>query len=132
MSISNGYPNYNQEKRIPRYRNFLDNIENSNFKRERGNFYNSINNNISTSLSSYDKYNLYRIQNTRENNFVSSTNRARSRSRSPCFCGCHTNNESSYIQKCHCISACRCDDIRWCSGLSRYPSHTPSLRCPWP
>ena len=95
MSISNKQPNYNQENRIPRYKNFLDN--NLKSGRERGHFYNSINNDISTSLSSYDTNNLYRIQNTRENNYLNSINR--NRSRSPCFCGCHTNNESNYY---HC------------------------------
>jgi hypothetical protein len=55
-------------------------------------FLNSLNNNInniSTSLSSFDKYPNSSIY--YNNPYRSSNNR--SRSRSPCFCGCHSHEE---------------------------------------
>ena len=105
MEISSKYSNINKEVRIPRYRNFLQNITNSNskYRRERENILYSINNNISTSISSYDKNNdnnIYRY--TGENNFIKTTNKNRSPSRIPCFCGCHLNDECIHSTN-HCI-----------------------------
>ena len=111
MEISNKYSYMRQENRIPRYRDFLHNTSysNSNYRRERENYLYSINNNISTSFSSFDKINdknLHRYN--QENNIVKSTNGSRSRSRSPCFCGCHLNDECIYPPN-HCIPLCHYD-----------------------
>ena len=100
---------YQGNNRIPRYRHFIQETTNSNIRRERENVLNSINNNISTSLSSYDRYNneknnFYKMKPTRDNNILnSSSNKSRSRSRSPCLCGCHSNEECIYVPECHCI-----------------------------
>ena len=106
MELSSNYPFNYQENRIPRNTYLLENNTGSNYRRGRENFLNSINNNISTSLSSYDKINEknnnYLIQHTQENNILNST-KNRSRSRSPCFCGCHSNDESAYIPEYHLI-----------------------------
>ena len=101
MEISSNYYYCNQDNRIPS--SFLQNITNSNCMRVRDKFWNSINNNISTSLSSYDinnEKNICRNQNTRENNFLIS---------SPYFCGCHPNNECIYIPECHCMPIYHCN-----------------------
>ena len=96
MSIN--YPYNYQKNRIPRYGYCNQNTNNSYYKLERNNYLNSIDNNISTSFSSYNKYN-------RKNNIDSSVNRNKKRvvSRSPCSCGCHSNEECSYISdnRCH-------------------------------
>ena len=103
-SKSNPY-NY-QESRIPRYRYFFENTKGSNYRIGRENFLNSLNNNISTSLSSYEKNNEknnnYLIQPTQENNILNSSKNI-SRSRSPCLCGCHSNEESVHIPEYHLI-----------------------------
>ena len=106
MEIGNNYQNNN---RIPKYRHYVQDTTNSNFKRE--NVYNSINNNISTSLSSYDKnnneknLNYYKMKLNRENNIMNSSSRGsrRSRSRSPCLCGCHSNEERINVPEIHCV-----------------------------
>ena len=111
MEISNNYSYMRQENRIPRYRDFLHDTtnSNSNYRRDRENYMYSINNNISTSLSSYDKINdKNALRYTKENNIIKTTNR--SRSRSPCFCGCHLNDECIYPPN-HCIPICQCDHI---------------------
>ena len=85
--------------------NYQENIfprNNLNYRRKRDNFLNSINNNISTSLSSNEKNSLYRIQYTKENNSLNRS-KNRSRSRSPCFCGCHSNEECLLIPNYHCV-----------------------------
>jgi hypothetical protein len=81
MEISNNYSYMRQENRIPRYRDFLHDTtnSNSNYRRERENYLYSINNNISTSLSSYDKINdKNALRYTKENNIIKTTNRSRS------------------------------------------------------
>ena len=111
MEISNNYSYMRQENRIPRYRDFLHDTTNSNSnnRRERENYLYSINNNISTSLSSYDKINDKNAHRyTKENNIIKTTNR--SRSRSPCFCGCHLNDECIYPPN-HCTPICHYDHI---------------------
>lgn len=86
------YPYNYKENRIPKYTDLKQNTNNSYYKLERNNYLKSIDNNISTSFSSYNKYNI-------KNNIDSSldTNRRRVVSRSPCSCGCHSNEECSYI-----------------------------------
>jgi hypothetical protein len=56
-------------------------------------------NNISTSLSSFDKYNLNNNTNSYYNNPFRSS-KSRSRSRSPCFCGCHGHDECINLNDC--------------------------------
>ena len=94
------YPYNYQEIRIPRYGDLKQNTNNSYYKLERNNYLNSVDNNISTSFSSYNKYNI-------KNNLDSSLNKIRKRivSRSPCSCSCHSNEECSYIldNRCHCL-----------------------------
>ena len=75
-----------------RYNNLFSETNYSDYRRERDMFLNSLNNNInniSTSLSSFDKYPNSSIY--YNNPYRSSNNR--SRSRSPCFCGCHSHEE---------------------------------------
>ena len=94
------YPYNYQENRIPKYGDLKQNKNNSYYKLERNNHLNSIDNNISTSFSSYNKYNI-------KNNLDSSLNRSKKRviSRSPCSCGCHSNEDFSYLSdnRCHCL-----------------------------
>ena len=96
-----------QDDRFPRYGSNSQNITISNNRRDRDNYLNSINNNISTSLSSYDKSNeknkYYTYQQTRENNLLNFKERKRSRSRSPCCCGCHLNKEYCNSLEYNCI-----------------------------
>ena len=110
MNASYSYPYNYQDNRIPRYGNFMQDSNYSNYRRDKDNFLNSLNNNISTSLSSYDKYNdnknINRIQYNRNNNILNSSldrSKNKSRSRSPCSYGCHSNEKLYYIPKYHCI-----------------------------
>ena len=99
--------NYQDNNRIPKYRHFAQDTNNSSYKRENG--YSSINNNISTSLSSYEKNNneknFFKMKLNRENNIINTSSRGtrRSRSKSPCQCGCHSNEECVYVPEIHCI-----------------------------
>ena len=66
----------------------------------RENFFNS---NLSTSLSSYDKNNnekksVFKIMKQGKDNRIINT---RYRSRSPCLCGCHSNEGCLYVPRCH-------------------------------
>ena len=83
-----------RDSRFP-YTNLFSETNYSNFRRERDSFYNSYNNNninnISTSLSSLEKINY--------NNPYRSY-QSRSRSRSPCFCGCHSHEECLNLHEC--------------------------------
>ena len=99
--------NYQDNNRIPKYRHFTQDTNNSSYKRENG--YSSINNNISTSLSSYERNNneikFSKMKLSRENNIINTSSRGtiRSRSKSPCQCGCHSNEECVYVPEIHCI-----------------------------
>ena len=55
------YPYNYQENRIPRYEELKKNANSSYYKLEKNNYLNSIDNNISTSFSSYNKYNKKNI-----------------------------------------------------------------------
>ena len=83
-----------RDSRFP-YTNLFSETNYSNFRRERDSFYNSYNNNninnISTSISSLEKINY--------NNPYRSY-QSRSRSRSPCFCGCHSHEECLNLHEC--------------------------------
>ena len=97
-NILNMNKNYNsiRDSRFPRYTNLFSETNYSNFRREHDSFYSSLNknnniNNISTSLSSFDKYNY---------NYPNRLSQSRSRSRSPCFCGCHSHEECINLNEC--------------------------------
>ena len=81
---------------LPKYSNLFSETNYSNYRRERDSYLNSYNNNninnISTSLSSFEKYNINNPSNLYYNNPYR-LSQSRSRSRSPCFCGCHSHED---------------------------------------
>ena len=99
---NNNFSNSIRDTNFSKYNNLFSETNYSNYRRERDSFYNSLNNynninNISTSLSSFDKINYsnpYRI------------NKSRSRSRSPCFCGCHPYEDCVHHLKENCPLLC--------------------------
>ena len=89
--------NYQENNSIPKCSNFNFTDD---YRRE--NFFNS---NLSTSLSSYDKNNnekknIFKIMKQGKDNRIINTN-IRYRSRSPCLCGCHSNEGCLYAPRCH-------------------------------
>ena len=89
----NSKTNSLRDANIPRFTNLFAETNYAKYRRDHEPFMNSFNNNnfnnISTSLSSFDKNNT---NNLYYNNLYRSS-QSRSRSRSPCFCGCHSYEE---------------------------------------
>ena len=99
---NNDFSSSIRDTNFNKYNNLFSETNYSNYRRDRDLFYNSLNNfnninNISTSFSSFDKTNYnnpYRI------------NKSRSRSRSPCFCGCHPYEDCINHLKENCPLVC--------------------------
>ena len=99
---NNDFSSSVRDTNFNKYNNLFSETNYSNYRRDRDLFYNSLNNfnninNISTSFSSFDKTNYnnpYRI------------NKSRSRSRSPCFCGCHPYEDCINHLKENCPLVC--------------------------
>lgn len=90
---------------IPQVLDISNSNSNNNYRID--NIYGSINNNISTSLSSnnkisYEPNNIYPMKINREYNTIN-TNSRRNRCRSSCRCGCHKNEEIRNSPDCNCI-----------------------------
>lgn len=110
MENQNKYTYLQKENRIPKFGNFLTYISNSNYRRKKENNINSIYNNISTSLSSYEKnndiYNCYTSRQSRDNNIINLNTKKENRNLSPCCCRLICNYYPHY----HYIPICLYDD----------------------